>query len=138
MWLRAAVVSEASISGVGNDRPWKPARHREPRDQVAQADGVAVVLAGVEALERALQPEGGQGGGRAVAGANDVDHVDVVVADEQVEVRPDEHEAGTRAPVACSEVSSCTTTAQRRGRLGMRRGTENHHTQKPRFDMGNL
>ena len=68
-------------------------------EELLQAVGVLALLGidlGVDAFEIAV----GERGGRAVAGAGDVDQVEVVLLDEAVEVDPDEGLAGVGAPVA--------------------------------------
>ena len=59
---------------------------------------VAGVL-GPEGRKRVLEPEAREDGGSTVAGADDVEHLLLGLADQPVEVRVDERESGAGTPV---------------------------------------
>lgn len=84
--VTVSLAASPAPSGTGTDQPWKPPRHGESRNQVPQPLSVSVILARVELLERAFQPEGSQRRGGSVARTDHVDHVEIMVADEQVKV----------------------------------------------------
>ena len=80
------VSSDFLLWGFLQNLPWKPPWHREPRDEIPQPLLVPVILPRVKLLKRTLQPKGSQSSRGTVAGANDMDHVDIVVTDEKVEM----------------------------------------------------
>ena len=72
---------------------------RELPEQLAQA-GLVAADVGIDLAVRPLQVGVGDGGGAAVAGPDHVDHVQIAAADQPVQVRVDEVQPGSRAPVA--------------------------------------
>lgn len=72
--------------GLSVDVAGEAARHGEPGDQISQAESVAVVFIRVELLQRSFQPESGKSSGRTVAGPDNIDHIKVMVANEEVQV----------------------------------------------------
>lgn len=80
--------------------PRKASRNRESGNKVAQAVLANTVLLREESLERSLQPQRGQSSRSAMAGSDNKDHLQIMIADEEVEMRPDEDNAWTCSPVA--------------------------------------
>jgi hypothetical protein len=72
----------------------KSAWDRESRNQFRQTAGVDSVV-GIKSTEGALEPEGRENAGGAVARSADVHHVQVVFLNESVAVCVDERETGT-------------------------------------------
>ena len=93
----AALVDRPGRLGRGVARD--AARERELAEEPLQPALVAADLR-VELAVGALEVGVGHDAGPAVTGAGHVQHVEVARDDEPVEVRPDEIQAGCRAPVA--------------------------------------
>jgi len=78
---------------------WNAAGKRKLLEQALHAFGVLADVR-VNFAVAALQPGIGHHTGSAVAGAADIDHIQVALADNAVEMRVDKVEAGRGAPVS--------------------------------------
>ena len=101
--VREAVAELAAfVDGAGSFRravAADAAGKRELAEELEHA-GFVLALVGIDLRVVAFEIAVGEGGRRAVAGAGDVDHVEIVFLDEAVEVDPDEGLAGIGAPMA--------------------------------------
>lgn len=80
--------------------PGEAARNRESGNEVSQAILVDAILLREEPFERSLEPERCKGTRSAVTGSNDEDHLQIMVADKKVQMRPYKDDTGTCSPVS--------------------------------------